>query len=53
MTVLLRITQPHACFGLVITGGRVVRAAPIASWAVGKQGRAVATLLPPRREEQT
>ncbi len=43
MTILLRITQAQACFGLVIIGGRIVRAAPIAGWTLGKQGRAVAT----------
>lgn len=33
---MLRIELPWACFGLVVQGGRVVRAAPIARWCVGK-----------------
>jgi hypothetical protein len=33
---LIRVELPHAVFGLVASGGRVVDAAPIARWTVGK-----------------
>ena len=34
---LWRITAPHFCAGLVVRDGKVVRAAPILAWAVGKE----------------
>lgn len=30
------VSLPHATFGLAVEGGRVVDAAPIARWAVGR-----------------
>lgn len=35
--MLVRITAPHYCAGLEVEAGRVVRAAPILKWAVGKE----------------
>lgn len=34
--VLVRITARHFCAGLVVRDGRVVEAAPILRWTVGK-----------------
>lgn len=36
---LVRVTHGTACFGLVVVGGVVTEAAPIARWCVGKRGR--------------
>jgi hypothetical protein len=36
------VSLPHATFAVVVQGGRVVDAAPIARWAVGKSERQVA-----------
>jgi hypothetical protein len=36
MNGLMRISLPHATFGLVVTNDLVSEAAPIARWAVGK-----------------
>lgn len=36
------VSLPHATFAVVSRGGRVVDAAPIARWAVGKDERFVA-----------
>lgn len=33
---LIRITLPWVCFGMLVMGGRVVKAAPIAHWCIGK-----------------
>ena len=41
MTHLIRVTLPHAVFGLVVRGGVVVEAAPIARWSLGMRGRNV------------
>lgn len=30
------INLPYACFGIVVENNKVVRAAPIAKWALGK-----------------
>jgi hypothetical protein len=30
-----RITLPYACFGISVSGRKVVRAAPIARWMLG------------------
>ena len=34
--MLFQVTAPHFCAGLVVDGDRVVRAAPILRWTVGK-----------------
>lgn len=34
--ILLQVTLPYACFGVVLSGGQVVEAAPIAQWMIGK-----------------
>lgn len=39
---LIWVDLPYACFGLIVRGGRVVDAAPIARWSVGKDERFVA-----------
>jgi hypothetical protein len=36
------VSLPWATFGVAVQGGRVVDAAPIARWAIGKDERAVA-----------
>jgi hypothetical protein len=36
------VSLPHATFGLVVRAGKVIDAAPIARWAVGKDERYVA-----------
>lgn len=36
------VSLPYATFGLAVAGGRVVDAAPIARWAIGKPERQVA-----------
>lgn len=33
---LVRVTAPHYCAGLEVESDRVVRAAPILKWAVGR-----------------
>lgn len=38
---LYRITAPHFCAGLVVIDGRIVRAAPILRWTLGKTPRQV------------
>lgn len=40
-TSLVRISLPSATFGVVVAGGVVAQAAPIAKWAIGKRGRGV------------
>jgi hypothetical protein len=32
----MRVTLPHACFAYVVEGDRVVHAAPIARWTIGR-----------------
>lgn len=39
--ILIRITAPHYCAGLVARDGRVIEAAPILRWTVGKKAEAV------------
>jgi hypothetical protein len=36
------VSLPHATFGLAVANGRVVDAAPIARWAIGKDESRVA-----------
>lgn len=36
------VSMPHATFGLAVADGRVVEAAPIARWTVGRDERQVA-----------
>ena len=36
MRTLCRVTLYYACYGIVIEDDRIVEAAPIARWAVGK-----------------
>jgi hypothetical protein len=36
VTLLFQVTAPHFVAGLVVDAGRVVRAAPILAWTVGK-----------------
>lgn len=36
------VSLPHATFGIAVASGRVVDAAPIAAWAIGKPERQVA-----------
>lgn len=38
----IRVLLPYACFGIAVQGGRVVDAAPIAAWTIGKPERQVA-----------
>lgn len=38
---LWQITAPHFCAGLVVTAGKVARAAPILAWAMGREWRKV------------
>lgn len=42
MDGLYKITLPYACCGLVVAGGRVIDAAPIVGWMVG---RTLATVM--------
>lgn len=42
MTRWMWVSLPHATFALAASGGRIVDAAPIARWAVGKPEREVA-----------
>jgi hypothetical protein len=35
--ILMRVEAPHFVAGLIVTKGRVVRAAPILKWSLGKQ----------------
>jgi hypothetical protein len=42
---LVRVVLPHAVYGLVVAGGRVVMAPPIAAWMVGRDEREVARWL--------
>ena len=36
-----RIELPYACFGVVVDKGKIVEAAPIARWTIGKDAKAV------------
>lgn len=42
MTRIIQVLLPHATFGLIVSGGMIVEAAPIARWAVGRGEREVA-----------
>jgi hypothetical protein len=33
---LYQVDAPHMCAGLIVADGKVIEAAPIVSWAVGK-----------------
>jgi hypothetical protein len=33
---LWQVTVPYACYGIVVSRGKVIEAAPIANWMVGK-----------------
>lgn len=37
MTTLYQIDTGYACFGIVVTDGKVTDAPPIAKWAIGEQ----------------
>jgi len=37
MEILVRIVAPHFVAGLILRDGKVIRAAPILKWTVGKQ----------------
>jgi hypothetical protein len=39
MTIVAQVTLPYACAGVILQGNRVVRAAPILGWSVGKNVR--------------
>jgi hypothetical protein len=39
---LIWVSLPYATFGLIVSGGVVADAAPVAGWAVGKDEREVA-----------
>ena len=39
------MSLPHACYGLIVGGGKVVDAPPIARWMVGRDERFVARWL--------
>jgi hypothetical protein len=39
------VSLPHATYGLAVDGGKVVTAAPIGWWAVGKDEQYVADYL--------
>lgn len=41
----IRVTLPYACYGIRVAGGRVVEAAPIARWMVGKDEQFAASWL--------
>lgn len=45
------VSLPYATFGLGIAGGRVVDAAPIARWAIGRDERQVAAYYRKRGAE--
>ena len=36
---LVRVELPCACFGLEVTDGWIIQAAPIAAWTTGRRGR--------------
>lgn len=36
ISILHRVTLPYACFGVLVVGKKVVDAAPIGKWMVGK-----------------
>lgn len=36
------VSLPHATFGLIVNGGRIIDAAPIARWTVGRDEREIA-----------
>ena len=42
---LIWVSLPHATYGLLVAGGVVVDAAPIARWMVGRDERMVAEWL--------
>ena len=35
-TIAYQVTLPYACFGIEVSGGVVVGAAPVGKWMVGK-----------------
>jgi hypothetical protein len=37
MTILVQVTAPRFCAGIVLTGDVVTEAAPILAWTVGKR----------------
>lgn len=37
--MIWQVTAPHFCAGVVVKGGKCVTAAPILSWAIGKDAR--------------
>jgi hypothetical protein len=39
MVLLVQVNLSYACAGVVVQGNRIVRAAPILGWSVGKQVR--------------
>lgn len=51
MSQLYRVTTGNACFGIVVANGRVVRAAPIAGAAMGRQWSVVQSWYPKRAIE--
>lgn len=34
--MLIQITMPHFCAGLIVKDGRIINAAPILKWTIGK-----------------
>ena len=45
---LIQVTQGPYCYGLIVWGGKVVDAAPVARWAIGEDERKVARYLAQR-----
>ncbi len=46
---LYQVTTSYACFGLVVSGGLVVGAAPISARSMGKSGAEVLTYYKEKR----
>lgn len=36
-SILYRITTDYACFGIIAQDDRIIKAAPIAGWTIGKR----------------
>jgi hypothetical protein len=49
MSLLIQVTLPHLCAGVISEKGRIVRAAPILKWALGKTPQELAHWVAEKR----
>ena len=51
MNLLLWISLPYATFGIVVENNRVINAAPIANWSIGKSLKVVENYIKKTKAE--